>query len=168
VIPGKYLPSVDRGIQEAAQRGVIAGFPMVDFAAECYDGSYHSVDSSDIAFKLAGSLAFRNVAEKCRPIMLEPVVEVAVTTPDEYVGDIMGDLPSRRGKVLGMDPNSGRTVIRAMVPEAELYKYASFLRSMTQGRAAHARKAAGYEPVPDHLAQKIAEERRKEQEEAAS
>ncbi|MGD8321342.1 MAG: elongation factor G, partial [Gemmatimonadota bacterium] len=168
VIPGKYLPSVDRGIQEAAQRGIVAGYPVVDFIAECYDGSYHSVDSSDIAFKLAGSLAFRNVAEKSRPILLEPVVEVAVTTPDEYVGDIMGDLTGRRGKVLGMDPDSGRTVIRAIVPEAELYKYASFLRSMTQGRAAHSRRPAGYEPVPDHLAQKIAEERRKEQEEAAS
>ncbi len=113
VIPNKYLPSVDRGIQEAAQRGIVAGYPVVDFSAECYDGSYHSVDSSDIAFKLAGSHAFRNVAEKCRPILLEPVVEVAVTTPDEYVGDIMGDLTSRRGKVLGMEPTDGRTVIKA-------------------------------------------------------
>jgi len=166
VIPGKYLPSVDRGIQEAAGRGVVAGYPLVDFAAECYDGSYHSVDSSDIAFKLAGSQAFRSVAEKCRPILLEPVVEVSVTTPDEYVGDIMGDLTSRRGRVQGMDPQNGRTVIKAMVPESELYKYASFLRSMTQGRAAHTRQLAGYEPVPDHLAQKIAEEKKKEQEEA--
>lgn len=168
VIPGKYLPSVDRGIQEAAERGIVAGYPLVDFAAECYDGSYHSVDSSDIAFKLAGSLAFRSVAEKCRPILLEPVLEVAVTTPDEYVGDIMGDLTSRRGKVLGMDPDSGRTTIRATVPESELYKYASFLRSMTQGRAAHTRKLTGYEPVPDHVAQKVAEERKKEQEEASA
>jgi len=168
VIPGKYLPSVDRGIQEAAQRGVVAGYPMVDFSAECYDGSYHSVDSSDIAFKLAGSLAFKNVAAKCRPILLEPVLEVAVTTPDEYVGDIMGDLTSRRGKVLGMEPTDGRTVIKALVPESELYKYASFLRSMTQGRAHHARSVAGYEPVPDHLAQKIAQAREEEAAEAAA
>ncbi|NJD17804.1 MAG: elongation factor G, partial [Gemmatimonadetes bacterium] len=135
VIPGKYLPSVDRGVQEAAARGIVAGYPVVDFAAECYFGSYHAVDSSDIAFKLAGVQAFKSVAEKCRPILLEPVLEVLVTTPDEYVGDIMGDLTSRRGKVLGMEPNAGRTVIKALVPEAELYKYASFLRSMTQGRA---------------------------------
>ena len=124
MIPSKYLPSVDRGIQEAARRGVLAGYPMVDFSAECYDGSHHSVDSSDIAFKLAGSLAFRNVAAKCGPQLLEPIMDVAVTTPDEYVGDIMGDLTSRRGKVQGMEPSGGRTTIRALVPEAELYKYA--------------------------------------------
>lgn len=165
VIPGKYLPSVDRGIQEAAARGVVAGYPLVDFTAECYFGSYHAVDSSDIAFKLAGSIAFRNVAEKCGPILLEPVIEVSVATPDEYVGDIMGDLTSRRGKVLGMEPANGRTVIKALVPEAELYKYASFLRSMTQGRAVHTRRLSGYDPVPDHLAQKIAEDRKKEQSE---
>jgi len=166
VIPNKYLPSVDRGIQEAAARGVVAGFPLVDFEAECYDGSYHSVDSSDIAFKLAGSLAFRHVAEKCRPILLEPVIEVAVVTPDEYVGDIMGDLTSRRGKVLGMEPNGGRTMVKALVPEAELYKYAATLRSMTQGRAHHTRARAGYEPVPEHQTQKVTAERKKELEEA--
>lgn len=159
VIPSKYLPSVDRGVQEAAARGVVAGYPMVDFAVECFDGSYHPVDSSDIAFKLAGSLAFRTVAEKCGPILLEPVVEVSVVTPDEYVGDIMGDLTSRRGKVQGMDPEDGRTTVRAMVPEAELYKYAATLRSMTQGRASHTRKPAGYEPAPDHVAQKVRQER---------
>jgi len=163
VIPTKYVPSVDRGIREASERGVVAGYPLVDFTVECYDGSYHSVDSSDIAFKLAGSLAFRNVASKCRPILLEPVVEVAVTTPDEYVGDIMGDLTSRRGKVQGMDPESGRTTVRAMVPEAELYKYAATLRSITQGRAHHTRKLAGYDPAPDHVAQQIRKEREAEE-----
>jgi elongation factor G len=155
VIPGKYVPSVDKGIQEAAGRGVVAGYPLVDFAAECYDGSYHSVDSSDIAFKLAGSLAFRSVAEKCRPILLEPVIEVAVTTPDEYVGDVMGDLTSRRGKVLGMDPAGGRTTVRAVVPESELYKYAATLRSLTHGRAHHTRTPAGYEAAPDHVVKKV-------------
>jgi len=159
VIPGKYVPSVDKGIQEAAARGIVAGYPIVDFAAECYDGSYHSVDSSDIAFKLAASQAFRTVADKCRPILLEPVVEVAVVTPDEYVGDIMGDLTSRRGKVQGMDPENGRTTVRAVVPESELYKYAATLRSLTQGRAHHTRQAAGYEPVPENIAKKIREER---------
>jgi elongation factor G len=162
VIPTKYVPSVDRGIKEASERGIVAGYPLVDFSAECYDGSYHSVDSSDIAFKLAGSLAFRTVAQKCRPILLEPIVEVSVTTPDEYVGDIMGDLTSRRGKVQGMEPNGGRTTVKAMVPESELFKYAATLRSVTQGRAHHTRRVAGYDPVPDHLAQKIAEERAKE------
>jgi elongation factor G len=156
VIPNKYIPSVDRGIQEAAGRGVVAGFPLVDFAAECYDGSYHSVDSSDIAFKIAGSTAFKAVAAKCRPILLEPVIEVAVDTPEEFMGDIMGDLTSRRGKVQGMDSVGGRSTIKAVVPESELYKYAAALRSMTQGRAHHARKFAGYEPAPDHVAQKIA------------
>jgi len=150
---------VDQGIREAAEKGVVAGFPLVDFAAECYDGSFHAVDSSDIAFKLAGSLAFRNVADKCRPILLEPVVQVAVTTPDEYVGDIMGDLTSRRGKVQGMDPVSGRTTVRALVPESELYKYSATLRSITQGRAHHTRVFAGYEPAPEHVVQKIRSER---------
>jgi elongation factor G len=137
----------------------VAGFPLVDFAAECYDGSYHAVDSSDIAFKLAGAQAFKSVAQKCGPILLEPIVEVAVTTPDEYVGDIMGDLTSRRGKVQGMEPGNGRTTVRASVPESELYKYAATLRSMTQGRAHHARKFAGYEAAPDHVAQKVKQER---------
>jgi elongation factor G len=159
VIPTKYVPSVDRGIREAAARGVVAGYPMVDFSAECYDGSYHSVDSSDIAFKLAGSNAFKAVAEKCRPILLEPVLEVSVTTPDDYMGDVMGDLTSRRGKVQGMDPASGRTTIRAMVPESEMYKYAATLRSITQGRGHHSRKLAGYVPAPDHVAKQVAAER---------
>jgi len=163
VIPGKYVPSVDRGIQEAAERGVVAGYPLVDFIAECYDGSYHSVDSSDIAFKLAGSLAFKTVAQRCGPILLEPIVEVSVTTPDEYVGDIMGDLTSRRGKVQGMDPSSGRTTVKALVPEAELYKYSATLRSITQGRAHHTRRHAGYEAAPDHVAQKIKQDREAEE-----
>jgi elongation factor G len=159
VIPSKYLPSVDKGIQEAAGRGVVAGYPVVDFAVECFDGSYHAVDSSDIAFKLAGSLAFRTVVEKCRPILLEPVLEVSVVTPDEFVGDVMGDLTSRRGKVQGMEPADGRTTVRAIVPEAELYKYAATLRSMTQGRAYHSRRTAGYEPAPEHVAKRIRTER---------
>ncbi|MDA0311667.1 MAG: elongation factor G [Gemmatimonadetes bacterium] len=158
-IPGKYLPSVDRGIQEAAERGVIAGFPLVDFVAECYDGSYHAVDSSDIAFKMAGAAAFRSVSEKCGPQLLEPIMAVAVTTPDEHVGDIMGDLTSRRGKVQGMDPLGGRNTIHAMVPEAELYRYAATLRSITQGRGHHERKVAGYEPAPPDVAKKVAKER---------
>ncbi|MDA0328673.1 MAG: elongation factor G [Gemmatimonadetes bacterium] len=163
VIPGKFVPSVDRGIQEAAQRGIVAGFQFVDFAAECYDGSYHAVDSSDIAFKLAGSQAFRSVADKCGPVLLEPIIDVAVTTPDEYVGDIMGDLTSRRGKVQGLAPENGRTTVRALVPESELYKYAATLRSITQGRAHHTRAHAGYEQAPDNIAQKVRAEREAEE-----
>ena len=162
-IPSKYLPSVDRGIQEAAAKGAIAGYRLVDFSAECYFGSYHAVDSSDIAFKLAGAIALRAVAEKCKPVLLEPVLELAVTTPDEYLGDIMGDLTSRRGKVQGMDPSGGRTTVRALVPESELYKYAATLRSMTQGRAHHSRKLAGYEPAPPDFAKKVAAERAEEE-----
>ena len=155
VIPTKYVPSVDRGIQEAAVRGVVAGYPMVDFEAECYDGSYHSVDSSDIAFKVAGSYAFRNVAEKAKPALLEPIIEITVTAPDEYVGDIMGDLNGRSARVLGMEPLGGKTAITAQAAEAELYKYASVLRSITQGRGFHRRKMLGYDLVPPMRVDKI-------------
>ncbi len=155
VIPTKYVPSVDRGIREAAQRGILAGFPLVDFEAECYDGSYHSVDSSDIAFKLAGSVAFRNVAPICGPVILEPIMEVAVTTPEDFVGDIMSDMNQRRGKVLGMDPGKGRTTVKALIPEAELYRYATSLRSITQGRAHHTRSFSGYEPVPHYEVENV-------------
>jgi len=155
VIPTKYVPSVNKGIQAAAARGVLAGFRCVDFEAQCYDGSYHSVDSSDIAFKLAGSAAFRNVAGKCRPVILEPIIEVTVTTPDDYVGDIMSDMNQRRGKVLGMEPIGGRTTVRALVPEAELYKYSTSLRAITQGRAHHSRSFSGYEPLPEQEVPKV-------------
>ncbi|MDE2796036.1 MAG: elongation factor G [Gemmatimonadota bacterium] len=158
VIPTKYVPSVNRGIQEAATKGVVAGYPVVDFEAECYDGSYHSVDSSDIAFKVAGSYAFRNVAEKAKPALLEPIIEVTVTAPDEYVGDIMGDLNGRSARVLGMEPLGGKTAIMAQVAEAELYKYASVLRSITQGRGFHRRKLLGYDLVPPMRVEKIVAE----------
>ena len=164
VIPTKYVPSVDRGIQEAAQKGILAGFTLVDFSAECYDGSYHSVDSSDIAFKLAGSAAFKAVAPKAGPTILEPIIEVSVTTPDEFMGDVTGDITSRRGKIMGMDSDGGRTTIKGRVPEAELYKYAAALRAMTQGRAHHSRKFVGYEPVPADAAKAIIAEAKKEDE----
>jgi len=165
VIPTKYIPSVGRGIFEASEKGILAGFPVEDFTAEVYFGSYHAVDSSDIAFKLAGSIAFRNVAVKAGPVLLEPLIEVSVTTPDEFMGDVTGDLTSRRGKVMGMDADAGRTTIRARVPESELYKYASALRSMTQGRAHHSREFVGYEPVPPDAAKAIIAAHRKKEEE---
>jgi len=156
-IPNKFIPSVDKGIQEASARGVLAGYPMVDFEAEVHDGSYHNVDSSDVAFQVAGSLAFKKAAAQAAPVLLEPVMEVEVVTPEDYVGEVMGDLNQRRGKVLGMEPHGRKTRIRALVPRAELYRYGTALRSMTQGRAMHHRKLHGYEEVPDHVADKIVE-----------
>ncbi|MGH7476250.1 MAG: elongation factor G [Longimicrobiales bacterium] len=165
VIPGKFVPSVDKGIQEAAGKGVLAGYPVVDFVAECYDGSYHSVDSSDIAFQIAGSIAFQAAAEKAGVVLLEPIIEVEVFTPDEYMGDVIGDLNQRRGKILGMMPDGRKTRINALVPQAELYKYATTLRSLTQGRATHSRKFHGYEEVPAHAAQKIVSEQQESKKE---
>jgi len=158
VIPGKFVPSVDRGVQEAAERGVLAGFPVVDFSAEVHDGSFHSVDSSDIAFKIAGAQAFREAAEAAGPKLLEPIMEIHVVTPEEYMGDVMGDISSRRGRVMGMDSEEGRATIHAMVPEAELYRYASSVRAMTHGRGHHTRRFAGYEFVPDAEAKRIVAE----------
>lgn len=164
VIPNKFIPSVDKGVQEAAKRGILAGYPVVDFEAECFFGSYHSVDSSDIAFQMAGIQAFHKAAEAASPVILEPLVEVEVITPETYMGDVMGDLNHRRGKILGMDQEGGKTKVKALVPLAELDMYATTLRSLTQGRAFHTRKHAGYEEVPTHIAQKIIEQAKKEKE----
>ncbi|MGD8276641.1 MAG: elongation factor G [Gemmatimonadota bacterium] len=165
VIPNKFIPSVDKGIQEASKKGIVAGYPMVDFEAECYFGSYHSVDSSDIAFQIAGSMAFAAAAEKADPVILEPIIEVEVITPEAYMGDVIGDLNHRRGRILGMDQVGSKTIIRAVVPQAELYKYATTLRSLTQGRAVHTRTLRGYEEVPSHVAEKVIEMAQKEKEE---
>ncbi|HUF14018.1 MAG TPA: elongation factor G [Longimicrobiales bacterium] len=156
VIPNKFIPSVDKGVQQAAQKGIVAGFPMVDFECEVYDGSYHTVDSSDIAFQIAASIGFKKVAAEAGPVLLEPVMDVEVVTPEEYLGDVMGDLNQRRGRILGLDAEGRKTTIRALVPEAELYKYATTLRSLTQGRAAHHRKLHGYEEAPAAVAAKVA------------
>ena len=166
VIPNKFIPSVDKGIQEASKKGILAGYPVVDFEAECYFGSYHSVDSSDIAFQIAGSMAFQKAAEQASPVLLEPIVEVEVITPEAYMGDVMGDLNHRRGKILGMEQDGQKTRIKALVPQAELYKYATTLRSLTQGRATHRRRFHSYEEVPSQQAQKVIEMARKEKEEA--
>ena len=159
-IPSKYIPAVDRGVQEAAARGVLAGYPMVDFEVELYDGSYHAVDSSEMAFKLAGSLAFRTVAQKCRPVLLEPLDEIEVATPDQYLGDVLGDISARRGHILGTRPApDGRgTIVRASVPQAELHLYATQLYSLTHGRGQVTRQFRGYEPMPADAAQRVIEE----------
>jgi elongation factor G len=168
VIPNKFIPSVDKGIQEAAKKGVLAGYQVVDFIAECYFGSYHSVDSSDIAFQIAGSMAFHKAAEAAGAVILEPIIEVEIVTPEAYMGDVMGDLNHRRGKILGMEQEGAKTHIKALVPQSELYKYATTLRSITQGRAFHTRKLSGYEEVPAHIQQKIIETSKKEKEEVSA
>lgn len=171
-IPRQYIPAVDRGIQEALARGVLAGFPLVDFKVELYDGSYHTVDSNEQSFRMAGILAFKAVAPKCRPVLLEPLDEIEVLLPDEYMGDVLGDLSGRRGQILGTEAveeadgsAAGYTRIRAVVPQAELHLYASTLQSMTQGRATYSRKFKGYEEAPHDVAQKIILEHSKQKEE---
>lgn len=163
VIPSKFVPAVDKGVQEAAGRGILAGYPVVDVTVECYDGSYHSVDSSEQAFKVAGSMAFQKVARDAGPIILEPIMDIEVRTPEESMGEVIGDLNQRRGRIMGMDADGHWQVVRARVPEAELYRYSTALRSLTQGKGAHTRDFAGYEPAPPDVTRKIiseAEERR--------
>jgi elongation factor G len=166
VIPSKFIPAVDRGVQESALRGVVAGYPMVDFVVELYDGSYHSVDSNEMSFKMAGILAFRTVAAQCRPVLLEPLDQVAVLTPDEYLGDVMGDLSARRGQILGTDGmGDGRgTTVRALVPQGELHLFATDLQSKTHGRATFTRRFHGYEQVPGEASQKLIAAAAKERE----
>jgi elongation factor G len=157
-IPNKFIPAVDKGIQEAAQRGVLAGSPMVDFSAEAFDGSYHTVDSNEMSFKLAAILAFRNVIPGCKPVLLEPLLDVEVLTPEEYLGAVMGDLSSRRGQILGSEPEGRVTKLKAVVPEAEMYKYATQLQSITHGRATYRASFKQYAEMPPDAAAKVAEE----------
>lgn len=147
-IPRNYIPAVDKGIQEAAVRGFLAGYPMVDFKVAVYDGSYHTVDSSEMAFKIAGSLAFKKAVEMCNPILLEPIMLASVFIPDEFMGDVIGDLSSRRGRVLGSDSIGGITEVKAHVPMAEMMKYAPDLRSMTGGQGTFTMEFAHYEECP--------------------
>jgi elongation factor G len=165
-IPRNFIPAVDRGIQEAAVRGILAGYPLVDFRVEIFDGSYHSVDSNEMSFKMAGILAFKAVAPKCKPVLLEPLDEIDIITPDEYMGDVLGDLSARRGHIQGTEPADGLgTRIRAVVPQAELHTYASAVQSMTQGRATFKRRFRGYEEAPHEVANKVIEESAKHKQE---
>lgn len=166
VIPSKYVPAVDRGVQEASARGILAGFPLVDFRVELYDGSTHSVDSNEMSFKMAGILAFKTVGPKCRPVLLEPLDHLEITVPDAFLGDVMGDLSGRRGSILGTDTAGDRTVIRAVVPQAELHLYATQLFSITHGYGALSKRFSGYEQMPHDAAQKVVAEHAKELEEA--
>jgi elongation factor G len=166
VIPRQYIPAVERGVQEAAARGPVAGYPVVDFKVELYDGSYHDVDSNEMSFKMAGILAFRNASPNARPALLEPILELEVWTPDEYLGAVMGDLSSRRGHILGSDKDGRLTRVRALVPEAELDRYATTLHSLTHGRGTYHQKFHLYQEVPPDAAHKVADARKKEIEEA--
>lgn len=165
-IPSKYVPSVGKGIKETMQKGVIAGYPTVDLRATAYDGSYHTVDSSDMAFKIAGSLAFKKGQQTADPYLLEPISAVEVVIPEEYMGDVMGDLNSRRGKIQGMESEGTLQKIKAVVPQAEMYRYSSQLRSMTQGRGTFSQTFSHYEEVPREIAERIVSEtaKKKEQE----
>ncbi|GMV10801.1 MAG TPA: elongation factor G [Gemmatimonadaceae bacterium] len=171
VIPSGFRPAVDKGIQEASARGILAGYPLVDFEVELFDGSYHSVDSNEMSFKMAGILGFRAVAPKCKPILLEPLDMVEITTPDSYLGDVMGNLSGRRGQILGSDsPEPGMTTVKALVPQAELHLYATDLSSLTHGHATYRRRFHGYEQMPADAAQRVVTEAaksKKEEEEEA-
>ncbi|WP_457634889.1 elongation factor G [Persephonella sp.] len=161
IIPKEFIPAVDAGIQEAMQNGVIAGYPVIGVKATLFDGSFHEVDSSEIAFKIAGSMAFREAAKKANPVLLEPIMLVEVDTPEEYMGDVMGDLSKRRGKILGSEKKGTTITIKAEVPLAEMFGYATDLRSLTQGRATFSMVFEKYEEVPKNIADEIAGERAK-------
>jgi len=163
VIPNKYIPAVDRGIQESAERGVVAGYPVVDFKVECFDGSYHDVDSNEMSFKMAGILAFRNVAPNARPVLLEPLADLEVWTPEDVLGDVMGDLSARRGQILGTGVDGRLTKVQAIVPEAELYRYTTTLYSITHGRGTFRHSFHGYVEAPPDVAARVAEEHKEEQ-----
>jgi elongation factor G len=154
-IPKNFIPAVEKGIQDARMRGFLAGYPMVDFQVELYDGQYHDVDSSELSFKIAGSLAFKDAVAKCRPTILEPIMSVEISVPEEYAGAVMGDLSSRRGRPQGMEPRGSQQVIRAEVPLAEMLTYDAELTSMTGGRGAYHMELDHYDEVPSHLQEKV-------------
>jgi elongation factor G len=162
VVPNRFIPAVEKGVRETLVEGVIAGYPVVDVKVTLFYGSYHAVDSSELAFKLAAMKAFKDGFEQARPVILEPILEVEVTVPDEYMGEVMGDLSSKRGKILGMESVGKRKLLRAQVPQAEIYRYASILRSLTQGRAWHSEKFSHYEEVIADIQEKVIAEAAKE------
>ena len=154
-IPKEYIPAVDAGIQGALQAGVLAGYPVVDVKVTLYDGSYHEVDSSEMAFKIAGSMAFKEACRKAGPVLLEPMMKVSVTVPDEYMGNVMGDLISRRGEIRGQEDRGGAVQIDSFVPLAEMFGYATDLRSRTQGRGNYTMEPSHYVQIPKSISEKI-------------
>lgn len=167
-IPGKYVPAVEKGVRDALQRGVLAGYPVVDVKVSVFDGSYHEVDSSDMSFQIAGSMAFKKAETEASPILLEPIMNIEITVPSDYVGDVTSDISGRRGRVSGMDHQGDLGVVKALVPLAELYKYSTTIRSMTSGAGSHTMSFDHYEPVPAHISQKIIEESKRLREEEAA
>jgi elongation factor G len=154
-IPREYIPSVDAGAQEAMHTGVLAGYPMVDMKLTLTDGAYHDVDSSELAFKIAGSMAFKEAARKANPVLLEPMMEVEVVTPEDFMGDVIGDLNSRRGQIQSMDDRAGAKVVRGLVPLSEMFGYVGDLRSKTQGRASYTMQFHSYAQVPEAVSKEI-------------
>ena len=154
-IPKEFIGPAQQGIEEACQTGVLAGYPLLDIKVTLYDGSFHEVDSSEMAFKIAGSMAFKEAVMKAAPVLLEPAMKVEITTPDDYLGDVMGDVNSRRGKIQGMNPKNGFHVLDAFIPLGEMFGYATDLRSKTQGRATYSMQFDHYEPVPKSIADEI-------------
>ena len=162
VVPGRFVPAVQKGIVEAMESGVIAGYKVVDVKVTLFDGSYHDVDSDENSFKIAGRMCFKKGFKEAKPILLEPIYEIEVTVPEEYMGDVMGDISSRRGKILGMDSDGSHQIIKALVPLKELHRYSTTLRSMTQGRGIHKQKFDHYEEMPKEIADKIIAEHEKQ------
>ena len=154
-VPREYIPSVDAGCQEAMEFGVLAGYPLVDIKVTLQDGQYHDVDSSELAFKIAGSMAFKEAARRANPVILEPLMSVEVTTPEDYMGDVIGDLNSRRGQIQAMDERSGARVVKALVPLSEMFGYVGDLRSKTSGRASYSMQFDSYAEVPQNVAKEI-------------
>jgi elongation factor G len=154
-IPREFIPAVEKGVREASETGVLAGYPMVDLKVTLTDGSFHEVDSSEMAFKIAGSMAFKDACRRANPVLLEPIMQVEVVVPEEYMGAVVGDLNSRRGRVQSNEPRAGSQVIRATVPLATMFGYATDLRSMTQGRATYTMQFSCYEEVPSTIAEEV-------------
>jgi elongation factor G len=154
-IPREFIKPIDEGIKEALTRGVLAGYPIDDVKIELYDGSYHDVDSSEMAFKIAGSMAFQDAAKKAKPVLLEPVMRVEVVVPKEYMGDVMGNLASRRGQIQSQEDRGGTQIIAARVPLSEMFGYATDLRSRTQGRATYSMHFDRYEPAPQSVSEEV-------------
>jgi elongation factor G len=155
VIPKEYIPAVQNGVEEALHNGVLGGYQVLDVKVTLYDGSYHEVDSSEMAFKIAGSMAFKDGMKKANPVLLEPIMKVEVTVPEEYMGDVLGDINSRRGRIEGMEARSGAQVIRGFVPLSEMFGYATDLRSKTQGRGVYIMQMDHFEEVPKSVSEKI-------------
>ncbi|MGA2756852.1 MAG: elongation factor G, partial [Solirubrobacteraceae bacterium] len=154
-IPGSFIPAVEKGVREAMEHGVLAGYPVKDVRVTLFDGSFHTVDSSELAFKLAGSLAMKQALEQANPVLLEPIMAVTISVPEDTVGDVIGDLNSRRGRPQGMEPNGSITEIKAELPMAELLAYAPDLRSITGGQGDYTMEFLRYEEVPGHLVSKV-------------